>query len=324
MSKKILIIGQVPDPHISSVAAALARSGARTLIFSRLQPQNYRFNYHLTSDGCKGFLYLEGERCDLAKVSAVWWRVKPFTVTEISGQTPSIVDGFIEREWRSALDSLETFTSQALWVNPRAADLRARNKPVQLAVAQDLGFVIPQTLVSNDAEEIASFLEARGKEYIYKVLTWYIEPPDRMIFTSIVDAEQVKSDPEAVSITTGMFQERMPKAFEIRATVIGNKVFAVRIDSQAHEETKLDWRRSQHLLSYSPYELPDDIIDLLVAMNHRLGLFYGAYDLIVTPSEQYVFLEVNPLGQWLWLENATGIQISQTLAEFLLRQNDDI
>ena len=175
--------------------------------------------------------------------------------------------------------------------------------------------------MSNDATTVAGFFKDNKKEHIYKVLTWYVEPPDRMIFTSIVDPDQVKTDPESLSITPGIFQERIPKAFEIRATVIGNDVFSVRIDSQVHENTKLDWRRNQHLLSYSPHELPNDIADLLVAMNHKLGLFYGAYDLVVTPSSQYVFLEVNPLGQWLWLENATGLPISQTLAEFLLKND---
>ena len=205
-------------------------SGPITKGICPLQLQNCRLNYHIRPDGCGGFLNIDGEQCNLTEVSAIWWRVKPFTITELSGRPLSPVDGFIEREWRSVLDSLEFFTPQALWVNPRTADLQARNKPVQLVVAHDLGFSIPSTLVSNDAETVTSFIEDGEKEHVYKVLTWYLEPPDQMIFTSIVDADQVNSDPQSVSITAGIFQKRIPKAYEIRATVIGDKVFAVRID----------------------------------------------------------------------------------------------
>lgn len=318
MRRTVLIIGQIPDPHISSVARILTRLGAKVLVFDRLQPQeSVRLNYQLGPDGCKGFLHVGGESCNLAEVHAVWWRVKAFTLAEMSGLSPSPAASFGQREWRSALDSIEFFTSQARWVNPRLADLRARDKPTQLLVAHELGLTIPQTLISNDSSSVANFIEAGGDEHIYKVLTWYFEPPDRMIFTSIVEADRVSSDPHAVSLAPGIFQVRVPKVYEVRATVVGDEIFTVRIDSQAHDDTRLDWRRNQDSLSYTQLELPDDIRRLLLAMNDRLGLFFAAYDLIVTPSDQYVFLEVNPLGQWLWLENATGVPISQALAEFL-------
>jgi glutathione synthase/RimK-type ligase-like ATP-grasp enzyme len=239
-------------------------------------------------------------------------------VSDMTGAPASPMAGFAQREWRSALDSLEAFTPQALWVNRREADLRARNKPVQLRIAQEVGFAIPPTVISNDPYSVASFLTAGEDEHVYKVLTWYFEPPDRIIFTSLVEAAQVVSDPEAVKAVPGVFQSRIPKEYEVRATIVGDEIFSIRVDSQALEDTKLDWRRNQRSLSYAPHELPEAIRALLRIMHDRLGLVYGAYDLIVTPSGQYVFLEVNPLGQWLWLEHATRLPISQALASFLL------
>jgi glutathione synthase/RimK-type ligase-like ATP-grasp enzyme len=226
---------------------------------------------------------------------------------------------FAQREWRAVLDALEFFTPRAFWVNPRAADIQAKNKPAQLIIARELGLTLPTSLISNDPSEVEKFVSTGSDDYVYKPLTWYFDPPDRIVFTSAVTREQIAIDPEAISLAPGIFQVRIPKAYEVRATVVGDEVFSVRIDSQAREDTKLDWRRNQGEVPYARHTLPDDVRILLLAMNARLGLVYGAYDLIVTPSEQYVFLEVNPVGQWLWLERATGIPISKALAELLLR-----
>jgi glutathione synthase/RimK-type ligase-like ATP-grasp enzyme len=324
MKRTILIVGQIPDSHIRAVVAALVRHRCvKVIVFDRLQPESYGLDYRFQPEVCNGFVRVGDEWCNLADVSAVWWRVKPFTLSDMTGAPASPMAGFAQREWRSALDSLEAFTPQALWVNRREADLRARNKPIQLRIAHEVGFAIPPTVISNDPSSVARFLTAGEDEHVYKVLTWYFEPPDRIIFTSIVEAAQVVSDPEAVNEVPGIFQSRIPKDYEVRATVVGDDVFSIRVDSQALEDTKLDWRRNQRSLSYAQHELPEATEELLRIMNHRLGLVYGAYDLIVTPSGQYVFLEVNPVGQWLWLENATGLPISQALASFLLGSGND-
>ncbi len=110
----------------------------------------------------------------------------------------------------------------------------------------------------------------------------------------------------------------MPKAYELRVTVIGQSVMAVRINSQAHEHTKVDWRADQHLAGlYEPAVLPASVNALIFKIMARLGLVYGAFDFIVTPDGSYVFLEVNPGGQWLFLEEATHTPITAEIAAFL-------
>jgi len=208
-------------------------------------------------------------------------------------------------------------------VNPRAADIQARNKPFQLAVASQVGMRVPSTLVSNDPDEIVKFMDSGSKEHIYKALTWYIEPPDKMLYTAAVNADQVGADNEALQIAACIFQERIPKAYEVRATVVGELVFAARIKSQEVQAARLDWRKAQAKLEYKAHLLPSEINNQLLEMNRRLGLHFGAYDLIITPDDDAIFLEVNPLGQWLWLERATGLPVSQTLAEYLMRGERD-
>lgn len=318
MSKTILIVGQLPDPHIEAVEREIHNLGAQVVVFDRLKPSEQALSFHLDGRVNQGWLQSDGSTIDLTTICGVWWRVKPYTLGELSGEAPPLTVSFADREWRSTLDSLPVYTPDALWVNPRTSDLMARNKPYQLAKATHIGFSIPQTLISNNPNDATDFLDLKPGEYVYKPLTWYFEPPNHLLFTSLVDTGQVQEDPDSLRVAPGIFQGRIPKAYELRITVIGEQVFAVRIDSQADEKTKLDWRRRQRALEYSPYHLTKTIEDRIRQMNQRLGLRFGAYDFIVTPEGDIVFLEVNPVGQWLWLEIATGLEMTRALANYLI------
>lgn len=113
-------------------------------------------------------------------------------------------------------------------------------------------------------------------------------------------------------------QEYVDKDFELRITIVGEKIFTCAICSQEIEQTKIDWRNNNlENIKHGPYELPPDIKAKIFALMRRWHLSYGAIDMIVTPKGEYVFLEINPGGQWLWIEEMTGMPISQALAELL-------
>jgi glutathione synthase/RimK-type ligase-like ATP-grasp enzyme len=116
------------------------------------------------------------------------------------------------------------------------------------------------------------------------------------------------------------FQEKVPKALELRATVVGGRVFTASIDSQAHAEARTDWRRQGLELerAWQPYQLPPEVEVALLRLMDRFGLNYGASDFIVQPDGAHVFLEVNPGGEFFWLDRAPGLGISGALADLLL------
>jgi len=188
MPPAVLIVGQLPDPHIQAVVVELHSLGASVAGFNRLADEGSALNFELSSNARRGWLSLDGRRWELSGFHAVWWRVKPYTVAEQLGQAPALPEAFAIREWRSVLESLPAYTPQAGWINPRPGELAARHKPVQLAAACQAGFTIPPTLITNDAEQAIRFLETSrseaaadfrspGAEFIYKPLTWYAEPP---------------------------------------------------------------------------------------------------------------------------------------------------
>ena len=126
---------------------------------------------------------------------------------------------------------------------------------------------------------------------------------------------------EAFTQTVSYVQNYVSKAYELRITVVGRRVFACKIDSQCLDEDKgkTDWRQGyDYGLKHEIYNVPQDIANKCIRFLKLMHLNFGAFDFIVTPSGEYVFLECNPNGQWLWVELETGMKISEAIADFLL------
>ncbi len=135
--------------------------------------------------------------------------------------------------------------------------------------------------------------------------------PTGVLYTTPV-ARARQSDP-GIATTAHLFQATIPKAFDVRLTVIDGALFAAEI----HSPGQLDWRRDHRCLTYRACEVPDQVAVRVRALMDRLGLVFGALDFVVTPDNEWVFLEINPNGQWAWIERSTGQPISRALAETL-------
>jgi glutathione synthase/RimK-type ligase-like ATP-grasp enzyme len=101
--------------------------------------------------------------------------------------------------------------------------------------------------------------------------------------------------------------------------VVGERVFAAEIDSQRANHTRHDWRH--HDTAHTPHrvhDLPAKWRVACVRMVAELGLLFGAIDMILTPDGRYVFLELNPNGEYLWIEHLTGLAISDAVCELLV------
>jgi len=115
------------------------------------------------------------------------------------------------------------------------------------------------------------------------------------------------------------FQERLTKAVELRVTVVGERVMAAAIDSQALPRAREDWRREGAALvgAWRPYTLSEPLQAQVLRLMDALGLNYGAFDFVVTPEGRHVFLEVNPSGEFMWLMTHPGLPVDEALADVL-------
>jgi glutathione synthase/RimK-type ligase-like ATP-grasp enzyme len=302
--ESVLVVGAADDIHVTTVADALRARDAHVTVLDA-NALDTRLSYCPNEE--PAILQIAGSH---HAFTAVWWRRKP---TKRQLDDPA----FADREWVHALEPLTELLAGARWVNPRRAELTFRYKPTQLQLAHRCGFRVPRTLVTNDPHEVRAFVASCGGTAIYKCLSWYIVG-DRFLFTNVIHQNDLDAYEESIALAPGIYQPLIKKSYELRVTIVGDAVFAARIDSQDGDDTRIDWRRNIPSLSHSAVRLPADVHEMLLRFHAESGLVAGAYDLIVTPEGEHVFLEVNPAGQWLWIEHETGLPISESMASALL------
>lgn len=187
---------------------------------------------------------------------------------------------------------------------------RADNKMYQLSLAYEVGFNIPQTMISNSSDFAFDFCSQ--VKSIVKPLSMgkvYSEGKVGIIQTNLVDHS---CNFNGLEVSPSYFQEYVEKDFEVRVTIIDNNVFAVKIETT----NKVDWRKFDSKNTYSIISLPDEICAKCLFMLDRLNLKFGAFDFIVNKNKYY-FLEVNANGQWYWLEEALNLNISDCIFNYL-------
>jgi glutathione synthase/RimK-type ligase-like ATP-grasp enzyme len=309
----VVIISEPTDVHAQSVMQELARAGesdARILDFREL-PQRIRIDMALSNERGSGYAltFEDGERLRLETVKSFWWRrPQPFALPP--GLAPH-AHHFALTELSTALQGMWQ-ASEALWVNDIVRDAAAAHKPWQLDLARQIGLSIPDTLITTDPDNARAFWEARDGEVVYKpfLQTYHSWRETRRLSTE--DLALIDN----VRLAPVIFQSLVPGVADLRVTVIGSEIMAAAV-SLERMEYKLDVRLNQQV--YEKHDLPAEVGEKLLLLMRRLGLEYGAIDLRLTPDGDYVFFEVNPAGQFLFVEHACGLPISAVLAAHLMR-----
>lgn len=311
----ILIVGHHADPHVASVVQSLTRCGHQFSILDSFDRSSGGVHHQISAGAV---LDIGGPKKRLTEFSAVWWRQKPRFV--VPTETPAVLYDyfFVHREWNHLIDYLGVETAHIFSINVREKTATANNKITQLKVAVESGFAVPQSLISNDVDSVIDFVsKAAGKKCVYKPFTPYMPPSGLITYTSEVDIQLLRENRETIRAAPGIFQVFVEKQFELRITVVGSDVFAARINSHHSSNTEIDWRREVFADMYSRYELDGAFREKLLALHRRFGLFYAAYDFIMDETGIPVLLDVNPAGQWMWLESRLGFPIGERIAAAL-------
>lgn len=248
----------------------------------------------------------------ISHFDSVWFRrVKVPTISFASFEE----NDFYNKDYQSFFNNLWNTLSTNKWLSNPNNIYKAENKILQLSIARKLGFSIPNTVISSDSRQIEHFSLENGGKVIIKPLyrsRFLANGEEKIIFTSNLKTNHLVND-SFISFPM-IFQNEIEKEYELRVTVVGQEVFAAKVDSQNDLDTKLDWRRKT--LKFQAYNLPIEIQELSVKLVKELGLGFGAID-IIKSKKGYVFLEINPNGQWVWIENDTGLKISDAIIQYL-------
>jgi glutathione synthase/RimK-type ligase-like ATP-grasp enzyme len=174
---------------------------------------------------------------------------------------------------------------------------------------------IPPTLITSNPELVKEFWAAWHGKVIVKQLK--LRPIiNEAVFTSRLTAKDIEGI-DSVRLSPAIFQAEIPKAHELRIAMFGHESFAIAIDSQGDPETIVDWRMKPDNVSMTPATLPDELVRRLRSLLDEFHLAHGVFDLIRTPESEYIFLELNPNGQWHFMEKAADGSLAEAMARLL-------
>ncbi len=316
---RLLILTQQGDTHAYSVAEAAHRKGACVSLWHTSDfPRSARMTVEFDREP-----WLEVDGLDLTNPGATFdvvWHRRPCLNVDCDALHPADIR-FAQHEARALQSAVFDFLApKAFWVNPRQAANRATNKVLQIATARRVGFATPRAIYSNHATEIRRFLATVGGRAVYKPLVglvWENGESRFMIYTTIITAENLVED-YLLQNVPGIYQEIVPKAYEVRITMCGTLALGARLWSQETSRGQIDWRLAYDELTMEAMEIPSQVQRLCARVLRALGLVFGCFDFIVTPAGEWVFLEVNQMGQFLFLEEPTGLCLLDAFTEFLL------
>lgn len=318
----ILAVGSSVQYEIDAyrkVAECLERKGHKVVLFKQDKCLDGElFEFETKGSSSVSSVIIDSAYYALDEFSAVWY-IKPQLPEELLRYEPAEHGLFIRRQFREMRMFLWSLLRDKIWIDDPWQIQIAENKPYQLKLTIDVGLRVPRTLITSEPRTVRKFYEECNSRMIVKILS---PSPmlDYVIYTNRVtdeDMQHIDSTRQSPSI----FQEYIDKDYELRVTVVGKEIFSAKIDSQRDVETSIDWRKkpqlNDHGVKMESVKLPDHVTSKLLLFMERIGLRFGCIDMIVTPEGEYVFLEINPNGQWYFVQLETGLEIATAIASLL-------
>lgn len=324
----LLIVTSAEDEHVSHAEGLLRTSSLNYLRFNTEDfPQKVDITARQSASvALEGVIKQGNTELLFEEITHVWFRKpRPPIISE------AVEDeghrGLALQESESTLNWIYQALRHPLWMNHPDANHQASSKLLQIRTAAELGFNVPRTLVSNDPEEIRRFYDEVGGNLAIKTMGPHAyasrgRSKDTIygLYTKRI-SHNLLHQLHFAKYCPSLLQEYIEKRLEIRVTIVDDEVFACEIHSQDMPETKEDWRhpRFVYSLKHCPHQLPETISQKCKAMLQRFNLLFGAFDLVLTLDDHYVFLEMNANGQWLWIEDLTSLKITEAIVRLFTK-----
>lgn len=310
-TKSVLITTKADDVHAVIVETALERIGWNCFRWvSSDLPTCQSVSICFDSDSAP-YVRIHSEtssnEIDLHPEDLVVWN-RRYVENPLIDDKININDRKIaERDVNCLRDNLLFIFNNAITrINDLACARRAENKGLQLHVAREIGFSIPETCISNSPGAIRNFIRQfpRGGCLAkpFKAGMWERGGEILVGYSAIVEVDQLPDD-IYIQSSPMIFQEYIEKSFEARITFFGNAFVAVKLHSQNDVRSVVDWRTvSPRYLDVELTAVPKEIEARCFSMMRTLGLSFGCFDFAIDNSGKWIFLELNQMGQFLWIE----------------------
>jgi len=317
----ILVMAEDQDQHADMVIRAIESKGGDVL---RVNPEllDKRLNgisCQLDQEGnmTGSFQYLK-RQAEISSINSVFCRNYHFQFAEEDESLPAddlLIAKELEVSFKGLCESLS-----CKWMNAPWHMDACESKIVQMQAAKRLGFLVPEMLLTNQAESLLDFMS--GQEVVVKQLSGICVFEEdgisaKSLYTHLLKNDDLKEISD-LQHSPAFFNSFVNKQHDLRVTVVGKKIFAVRIFSQQFPESQVDFRRREGDWDMEACELPDELTEKIIRLLRHFNLNFGALDFAVDSDGRFWFLEINSEGNWLWMESDLGLPISDTIASQLL------
>lgn len=308
----ILVLTNSTDVTADFLVSRLNREGVELLRFdtdSVVSSAAVRF----ASDSCA--LNIGNRWYEATEFSHVWYR-RPEALCE-SRFNDSREGKYLLNEWSEAFEGVLAHIPKERWMNHPSANAQSSHKLEQLTTATKLGFQIPDTLVTQDECELREFaIRHQGRLIVKPLSRGYVEPlndePSSLVYTNDVAIDQL-GDLSDLSTCPTLFQQKIAKQADVRITVVDGRCHSVKLFAQDGNGTqRCDIRRDNMIdVRYERCSLPMSIVERIGRLMDFYRLRFAAIDMAISVANEWVFLEVNPNGQWAWMDICADMDIAE-------------
>lgn len=321
MMKIVLILTSKDDVTVDFIVKELKD---REIAYYRLNtedmPDKISIDFNINNNDYRIIDNIKNVSISFLDVCSVYYRRPVLNSFSYMESINTQEKNFLKNEMAYVLEGIYKILKDKYWLN-NVYDIRqAENKIHQLQIAKEIGFKIPLSLISNQSKSINSFRNYCDNNCIIKpIKSGNMEDSiaPKVIFTTKIHSEQFE-DSDRIESFPIFIQNNIHKKYDLRCTVIGDEVYTAQIHSQIIKDSEIDWRRSQDILEHQKHELPYEIKRKCLELNKRLNLNFSAIDLILDQDENYIFLEINPNGQWAWIEKRLEFPLSKRIVDLLI------
>jgi len=323
LKQSVLVLTNSRDKTADFLSGKLHEIGVP---FVRLNTDGLADSTVLSATQSTSDLVVDGRAYTADSFAHVWLR-RPQPLTLHLSSDPA-ENSHIQREWSAAVEGWLARIPPPRWINHPVANVSASYKIEQLFRAERLGLCVPDTLVTQSFEEAKRFYDAHGGAIVVKPITGgYIERDDpnadTVIYTQVVSSEKLSLFPAGIACPT-LLQQRVRKKCDVRVTVLDEDLHAVALTAIGTAAGQpLDVRQNNFIdIDHEPIKLPDVVESRIRDYVRSYGLRFAAIDMAVDDRDAWVFFELNPNGEWAWLDLAGAADIARSFIKTFRRCDD--
>lgn len=316
-SPKVLILTKKMDIESDLLGIQCLKNG---IDYVKITEEDIPLNFHIEFKIGKfndSMLHLGKRKFNIDEIKIVLFRY--FDPKFLNYYSGSVYQMYFAQQWYQAFNCL-LIALDSIWINNPQRTFESENRLNQLLSAQRLGFSIPETLITNEMEAAKKFFKRFPKSTIVKVLHHheiFLNQKSYRFLTNNIETSHLSKFNE-LTYAPVIFQKKIENDSEIRVTVINDKAFSCKISTIKEKRNFSDLHKiKEKELIFSEISLDKKIEKLCIKLNRKLGLLVSSIDFVQGKNGELLFLEINPIGDWNWIEKHTNLPITKSMFDFV-------